>query len=177
MTGRRAFTASRIVALLVIGMLALGLIYLRIGADDGSVAVPAGAQAGDLILEPCTYPTEDGGYDADCGTLVVPENRADPESRLIALPVTRIRARSQLPAEPVFRLQGGPGVTNMEFAAASRFADKHDVVLVGYRGVEGSSMLDCPEVESALKHSSDLVGEQSFQAYGDALRACANRLQ
>ena len=96
MTGRRALTASRIVALLVIGMLALGLIYLRIGAAGGAVAVPAGAQADDLILEPCTYPTEDGGYDADCGTLVVPENRADPESRLIALPVTRIRARSEL---------------------------------------------------------------------------------
>ena len=34
----------------------------------------------------------------------------------------------------------------MNFPKASRFADDHDVVLVGYRGVDGSSRLDCPEV-------------------------------
>ena len=37
-------------------------------------------------------------------------------------------------------------------------------------------MLDCPEVESALKHSTDLLGEKSFRAYADAFRACADRL-
>src|SRR5881227_1025713 len=60
-------------------------------------------------------------------------------SRLIALPVTRIHARSALPGVPIFRLVGGPGLTNMEFSKASRFADDHDVVLVGYRGVDGSA--------------------------------------
>ena len=171
-----AFTPARIVALMVIGLVALGLAYLKLGTADDPVSVPAGAQAGDLILDPCTYSTEDGNYAADCGTLVVPENRADPDSRLIALPVTRIKARSNDPAEPIFRLQGGPGLTNMEFSRASRFADDHDVVLVGYRGVDGSVRLDCPEVVSALKHSTDFLGEASFRAYGDGLRACADRL-
>ena len=64
----------------------------------------------------------------------------------------------------------------MEFAKASRFADDHDVVLVGYRGVDGSVRLDCPEVVSALKHSTDFLGEASFRAYGDGFRACADRL-
>jgi pimeloyl-ACP methyl ester carboxylesterase len=139
--------------------------------------VPAGAKAGDLILERCDYPTENGTYRADCGTLVVPENRADPRSRLIALPVTRIRARSARAAEPIFRLGGGPGKTNMKFTTASRFADDHDVVLVGYRGVDGSSVLDCPEVVSALKHSTDLLAEKSLAAYADAFRSCAARLR
>ena len=147
-----------------------------IRARDASVSVPQGAQAGDLSLESCTYATDDGSYAADCGTLVVPENRADPHSRLIALPVTRVKARSDHPAEPVFRLEGGPGKTNMQFSNASRFADDHDVVLVGYRGVDGSVRLDCPEVVSALKHSTDLLGEKSFRAYGDGFRACADRL-
>jgi pimeloyl-ACP methyl ester carboxylesterase len=138
--------------------------------------VPAAAKAGDLTLESCDYATENGTYEADCGTLVVLENRADPQSRLIALPVTRIRARSEHPAEPIFRLEGGPGLTNMEFSKASRCADDRDVVLVGYRGVDGSVRLDCPEVESALKHSTDLLGEKSFRAYADAFRACAERL-
>ena len=158
----RTFTRGRIVALALIGLAVLGLAYLRLGSGADPVSVPAGAQAGDLILDPCDYATEDGSYAADCGTLVVPENRADPQSRLIALPVTRIRAQSDDPAEPIFRLEGGPGITNMEFAKASRFADDHDVVLVGYRGVDGSVRLDCPEVESALKHSTDFLGEKSF---------------
>ena len=173
---KRVFTPSRIVALALIALTFAGLGYLRFGPDDDPVSVPAGAQAGDLILDNCEYATENGSYAAECGTLVVPENRADPDSRLIALPVTRIKARSEHPAEPIFRLQGGPGVTNMEFAKASRFADDHDVVLVGYRGVDGSVRLDCPEVVSALKHSTDFLGEASFRAFGDGFRACANRL-
>jgi pimeloyl-ACP methyl ester carboxylesterase len=173
---KRAFTPARIVALALIALLVLGLAYLRFGAGDSAVSVPSGAKAGDLILERCDYGTENGGYAADCGTLVVPENRADPKSRLIALPVTRIRARSDHPREPIFILQGGPGITNMEFENASRFAENHDVVLVGYRGVDGSVRLDCPEVESALKHSTDLLAEKSFDAYADGFRACAARL-
>jgi pimeloyl-ACP methyl ester carboxylesterase len=172
----RIFTPARIVALVLIALLVGGLAYLRFGPDSDPVSVPEGAKAGDLILERCEYGTERGSYAADCGTLVVPENRADPQSRLIALPVTRIRARSGNPAEPIFRLQGGPGVTNMEFREASRFADDRDVVLVGYRGMDGSSVLDCPEVESALKGSTDLLGEKSFRERGDAFRACADRL-
>jgi pimeloyl-ACP methyl ester carboxylesterase len=169
------FTPARIVALTIIGLAALGLLYLRFASED-RVSVPNGALAGDLILENCEYGTEAGSYAAECGTLVVPENRADPDSRLIALPVTRIKAKSDNPAEPIFRLQGGPGLTNMEFSEASRFADDHDVVLVGYRGVDGSSALDCQEVESALKRSTDLVGEESFRAFAAGFRACADRL-
>ena len=172
----RLFGPARIVALMLIALAVFGLAYLRFSPDAGSVSVPKGAHAGELSLHPCNYATEKGGYAADCGTLVVPENRADPQSRLIAVPVTRIRAKSEHPAEPIFRLEGGPGKTNMKFSAASRFAGDHDVVLVGYRGADGSSVLDCPEVESALSHSADFLGEKSFRAYGDALRACAHRL-
>jgi pimeloyl-ACP methyl ester carboxylesterase len=169
-------TPARIVALVLIALAVLALGYLRFGSDDDAVSVPSGAKAGDLTLESCSYATEDGSHDAECGALVVPENRADPQSRLIALPVTRILARSDHPAEPVFRLEGGPGKTNMQFNYASRFAGDRDVVLVGYRGVDGSVRLDCPEVESALKHTTDLVGEKSSRAYADAFRSCAARL-
>jgi hypothetical protein len=171
----RILGPGRIVALLVITLIGVGLGYLRFAPND-TVSVPAGAKAGDLTLKNCKFATEDGGYAADCGTLVVPENRADPHSRLIALPVTRIRARSGASAEPIFRLEGGPGVTNMEFPMASRFAQERDVVMVGYRGVDGSSKLDCPEVESALKHSEDFLEQKSLHAYSDAMKSCSERL-
>ena len=173
MTG---LTRTRIVALVLIGLVLLGLAYVKLATAEETVSVPKGALAGDLLLDPCTYSTENGSYAADCGTLVVPENRADPHSRLIALPVTRIRSLSDHPAEPVFWLKGGPGLTNMQLPWANRFAEDRDVVLVGYRGVDGSSVLDCPEVESAVKHSTDILSKKFFDSYTAGFRACAARL-
>jgi pimeloyl-ACP methyl ester carboxylesterase len=173
----RIFTPSRIVALGLIALVVAGLAYLHFATNDSTVVVPSGAKAGDLILERCEYGTEGGSYRADCGTLVVPENRHEADSRLIALPVTRIRARSADPAEPIFRLQGGPGITNMQFPAASRFADNRDVVLVGYRGVDGSSKLDCPEVTSAREHAREFLTEKSMRDDAAAFKACADRLR
>jgi hypothetical protein len=94
----RAFTWARIVALLVTIVLLTGLTYLRVSSSPETVSVPQGAHAGQLTMHPCTYPTENGAYRADCGTLVVPENRADPRSRLIALPVTRVPGGRQSPS-------------------------------------------------------------------------------
>ncbi len=176
-TVAKRFGRGRITGLALIALLTLALGYLHFAGGSTSVSVPAGAHAGQLTLKSCNYTTENGTSAADCGTLVVPENRHDPNSRLIALPVTRIRAHSAHPGVPIFRLQGGPGITNMEFPDASRFTDKHDVVLVGYRGVDGSTRLDCPEVSSSREHSRDLLSEQSFRADAAAYRSCADRLR
>src|ERR687897_2707183 len=172
----RVFTPTRVVALALIAVLVTGLVYVRFAPGAGRVAVPEGASAGELFLEPCEYAAANGSYPADCGTLVVPETRADPESRLIALPVTRIRAMSEDPKEPVFFLTGGPGQSNMEFGFANRYTNDRDFVLVGYRGIDCSVRLDCPEVESALKRSTDVLSEEFFRAYGDGYRSCADRL-
>lgn len=176
-TVQRLLKPSRVVALALIAVLAAGLVSLRFKHEPFAVAVPRGANVGDLTMEACTFTTAAGDYAADCGTLVVAENRDDPQSRRIALPVTRIRAVTDTAAEPVFRLEGGPGSTNMEFPDANRFLTGRDVVLVGYRGVDGSSRLDCPEVSAALRNAGDLLTDASTQAYADAWGACARRLE
>jgi pimeloyl-ACP methyl ester carboxylesterase len=173
----RSFTWARIAALLVTIVLLTGLTYLGVSSSPETVSVSQGAHAGQLTMHPCTYPTENGGYRADCGTLVVPENRSDPRSRLIALPVTRILARSSHPLAPIFHLNGGPGITNMTFPQANRLAAQHDVVMVGYRGVDGSSVLNCPEVTAALENSADFLGKASLSAYSQAFASCAQRLE
>jgi uncharacterized membrane protein YdfJ with MMPL/SSD domain/pimeloyl-ACP methyl ester carboxylesterase len=174
---RRRFGAARVTGLLLIALLALGLAYVKLASGGDKVSVPAGAKAGQLALRPCHYGTEKGSYAADCGTVVVPENRAKPGSRLIGVRVIRIKARSAHPGAPVFRLEGGPGGTNLKFARASSLAENHDVVLVGYRGIDSSVRLDCPEVSSALKRSTDFLGQKSFRTYTQAFRDCAARLQ
>lgn len=171
----RGLSAGRVVALASIALVAAVLVYLRV-SDGSRPTVPSGARAGDLTLAACTYDTEDGALRADCGTLVARENRDEPDSRLIALPVVRIHARSSQPSEPIFRLEGGPGITNMEWPEASRFVADHDFVLVGYRGVDGSERLECPEVNAAIARSTDLLSERSLQAQAEATGACADRL-
>jgi pimeloyl-ACP methyl ester carboxylesterase len=168
---------ARVIGLVLVAAAISALAYLRFAPDGGHVTVPAGARPGQLSLHECSYSTERGNYAADCGTLVVPENRHDPRSRLIALPVTRVRAQVEHPGAPVFRLEGGPGLSNMKFAKASRFASSHDVVLVGYRGVDGSTQLRCPEVTSAREKSGDLLSEKSFSATAAAFSECAQRLE
>src|SRR4051794_34621314 len=106
----RVLTRARIGALALMAVAILGLAYLRFSPNPESISLPAGAKVGQLTLEPCSFPTEKGSYPADCGSLVVPDNRANPGSRLIALPVTRIRAHAAHPGEPIFYLEGGPGL-------------------------------------------------------------------
>ena len=96
----RRFSRGRITGLTLIAVLTLGLGYLHFAGSSTAVSVPAGAHAGQLTLKNCTYNTEKGAYAADCGTLVVPENRADPHSRLIALPVIRDPCAFGTPGRP-----------------------------------------------------------------------------
>ena len=152
------------------------------GDEEIPITVPDGAQAGDLVdLESCTY--ERGGVEfaADCSTLVVPENRSDPNSRLIALPVIRVQSTADNPTAPIFWLAGGPGSTNMRFSHPDdllALTKDHDFVLVGYRGVDGSVVLDCPEISQALsKPPGDLLSDKSLESYGKAGAQCAARLQ
>jgi pimeloyl-ACP methyl ester carboxylesterase len=143
------------------------------------LTVPAGAQAGDLVeLESCEYKANKVNYEADCGTLVVTENRSDPDSRLIALPVIRVRALADDPADPIFWFAGGPGGSNMHFPGLAGLVEEHDIVMVGYRGVEGSVVLACPEMSRAAGGVGDnLLSEASLANFGEAMTQCAARLQ
>jgi len=110
----------------------------------------------------------------------VPENRAKADSRLIALPVIRVRATGDHPAEPIFWLAGGPGQNNMRHKPPAWLMAKHDSVLVGYRGVNGSSVLDCPEYDRLLRSPSaggDALSPESLTKTAAAMAECAARLQ
>jgi hypothetical protein len=65
----------------------VGLAYLRYRHSDSTVSVPSRAKAGDLTLESSQYATDSGSDADDDETPVMLANRADPQSRLITLPV------------------------------------------------------------------------------------------
>ena len=153
------------------------------GKDEPAITVPDGAQAGDLTIGPCTHKIDSLEFAADCGTLVVPENRNDPDSRLIALPFKRIHATGSNPTEPIFKLAGGPGASNRFFYSrwflpSTGLIDNHDLVMVGYRGVDGSVVLDCPEVDEVFKNlPGDLFSKMTVDSLAAAYARCAERLQ
>lgn len=165
--------------LLIVLVLVTALLLAGCGSEKAPIpVVPEGAQAGELVdLQPCAYKAGETEYSADCGTLVVSENRSDPDSRLIALPVIRVHALSNSPAEPIFFLQGGPGGSNQHFQYLDGLVDAHDVIQVGYRGVDGSVLLDCPEIAEAVRNAPDLLGDAALDSYGDASARCVARLE
>jgi len=168
--------ATRLILLLAVAATLLAACGQPEGAE---ISVPPEAAAGDLLLEPCTLDREGVELAADCGVLVVPENRDNPGSWPIALPVRRFRAEGGQPAEPIFWFAGGPGNSNLNFWPGPGLLANHDVVLVGYRGIDGSRVLDCPEFSRALRRSQggDLFGAASLDNLAAAAGACAARLQ
>lgn len=162
------------VIILVIVLAVAGWLVLK--PKESEIEFPAGSQSGDLIIEPCEIKMNGIRYQADCGTLVVAENRNNQASRLIALPVTRIHSSIKNPAEPIFHLAGGPGQSNMGFKPPAWLLANHDIVLVGYRGVDGSVKLDCPEIAEAITGvGGDLLSFDSLDNLDSAAGACALR--
>jgi pimeloyl-ACP methyl ester carboxylesterase len=142
-------------------------------------APPADARVESFAAEARPLKIGSETYEAEFATITVPENRSKSASRLINIPFLRIHSHSKTPAEPIFALAGGPGTSNMswDWGKAATFLPDHDFVLVGYRGVDGSTLLDCPEVTKAFKQEGDLLGEESMKTIGRAWSASAERLK
>jgi pimeloyl-ACP methyl ester carboxylesterase len=142
-----------------------------------SIEEIAGAKAGDLILKAGTLEKKEKQYKAEFGTLIVPENRNKTDSRLIHLPVVRLLAAVENPAEPVFLLTGGPGMSNTGKSSFEWLLKNHDIVMVGYRGVDGSVSLNCPEVEEALKVDKNPLSGENLKKLGNAYYMAFQRLK
>ncbi len=163
----------------------LALICLTIGATMPAEAqigpFPHGvdvdkAAEGELVLSPGTLVVGNDTLDADYGTLVVREDRSDPTSRLIHLPVLRVRAANAEDPVPLFSLRGGPGDTNVS-QFSSWFFEGRDVVMVGYRGVDGSVRLTAPEISESFTAGGDPLDRESIARLRRASLTAFRRLE
>lgn len=112
-----------------------------------------------LELEDCrisagpAYP----GIKARCGTMLRPENPADPSSPAIEIAVAVVPALDLEPeADPFVPLAGGPGGSAIEFYAAYAHAFEpvrrhRDILLVDQRGTGVSSRMDCDVDEDIIE--------------------------
>ncbi|RVT83853.1 alpha/beta hydrolase [Inhella crocodyli] len=127
---------------------------LALGAAWGfsAVAAPRIESVAPCFITPPATPKVD--LRADCGYVVVPENRAAPTGRQVKLGYLRLRARQPGSEPPLFMLSGGPGGSLITPALFSLFQphllgpvlDRRDVVVLDQRGTQHTvPHLQCPE--------------------------------
>ena len=103
-----------------------------------------------LVLSECRLPKL--AQAAQCGTLEVPENRAQPDGRKLGIFVAVLPANTLSPKpDPLVILAGGPGQAASTLGPfASLFSDvrrTRDIVLIDQRGTGRSSPLACKSLK------------------------------
>ena len=128
--------------------MAAALLLALVWAPQARAAAAETPRAGAIVSEQRTFTTSDGAaVPYELGTLYVPENRADPRSRIIGVGFVRFRATGPAAGAPTFHLPGGPGSSYVAWlndgSALSRrrvtkmllpFRAVGDVVLIDQRG-------------------------------------------
>ena len=118
-----------------------------------------------------------------CGSLTVPENRANPNGRTIRIAVARVPAATATPRpDPIVYLTGGPGgiafLDAVQAVASGMNADR-EVIFVDQRGTYHSDpFLACPEYDAYLNASLQLhFSDEATGTLDEAsVHACRDRL-
>jgi pimeloyl-ACP methyl ester carboxylesterase len=159
----------------------LGMGVLCAGLLLGCITSGSAQAAPTLTLSACQleHPLRLTVVAAECGTLSVAENPADPHSRRIGLRVARVPAISRRKlADPLFVLAGGPGQAATAFYASvagafARINRDRDIVLLDQRGTGGSNLLDCPQDAETLYRAADAEIARSTRTCLAALKSRA----
>ncbi|MEU9419344.1 alpha/beta hydrolase [Streptomyces sp. NPDC048272] len=199
--GRRR-TARRLLATsagMATGLLVTGLLtapaQARPRADDGA-GTPIGTVAravGDARYEPGPCPKTPEPVEelegARCGTLTVPENRAEPSSKTkpggktIQLGVAIVPAKAGTPkSDPIVWLAGGPGddaVGEAKLAIGGGLNRDRDVILMSQRGTYSADPTAlCPNIDEFNARAVGLVYDapSTERLHVQATKACRDQL-
>jgi pimeloyl-ACP methyl ester carboxylesterase len=161
------------------------VVVISLGLACPSAPVSADGQVPRYEKAKCKFEVPKG-YTVQCGYLVVPEDRSNPQSKTIRLHVAVFKARNKKPApDAVIYLEGGPGGHSLETAKFSfpgvfaAFAKTRDFVMFDQRGVGYSEpSLDCPEeTKAAYDGLTQRMSFEEREALIDkATIACHDRL-
>lgn len=115
---------------------------------------------------PCPFRGDPSAtYHVDCGTVVVPENRALPQGRKVRLYVAILRASGRHPQpDPVVFLDGGPGLRSLDVLplrmrvnlSVERLHESRDVIFWDQRGTGYSEPRLCTSLDVAWFRNAEL---------------------
>lgn len=118
------------------------------------------------------------------GYLEVLENRQDPNSRTIEIPIYIFKSRSENPKrDPIIYTVGGPGYSTMpsaQYMNYYKYLDDRDFILVEQRGnYYAKPHLDCPEWSQAIYESNqpDFDMNTYDELFQQSAKACKDRLE
>ncbi len=117
------------------------------------------------------------------GYLEVLENRQNPKSSTIQIPVYIFKSRSENPKrDPIIYTVGGPGSTTMpsaQYMEYYKYLDDRDFILIEQRGnYYAKPHLDCPEWSQAIYQSNlpDFDDKKYDSLFEQASKDCRQRL-
>lgn len=137
------------------------LMRMALGAAVSALALTGLASAEELIS---FEPNNGEAVEAYQGSFLVPENRANPDSRMIEIGYVRFPATTETPGNPIVYLAGGPGGSGTGTARGRRFElfmqmrQHGDVIAFDQRGT-GLSGNNLPRCVSS--HGGDDLAFQS----------------
>lgn len=139
-------------------------------------------KADDLKIEPYVFEnSKKEKINAEFGKLTVPENRTNPNSRLIELAFVRFKSTSPSPGFPIIYLAGGPGGSGISAAQGNRFGlfmamrEFGDVIALDQRGT-GLSTPNLPcRNETALPLDKPLTSPELNAFASRELKKCADK--
>lgn len=144
-------------------------------------ALPTIAYTAVYASNPCPFEAPKDAV-VNCGTVTVPEDRTDPNSKTIQLAVVVFHSLSPNPApDPIVFLQGGPGAGAIQFASeyysdvVKPFLSKRDFVTFDQRGTGYSKpILECNDLTNTYKQ--DIHGQIPVDSrnllYSNAFLSC-----
>jgi len=120
-----------------------------------------------IALSACVLksPGVENQVDAKCGSLTVPEDPSNSQSRQIELNIAVVEAIRRSPEpDPLFVLVGGPGQAAIETypalsAALFRIHEERDIVLIDQRGTGKSNPLRCLDLEDETLEDDEVIAK------------------
>jgi pimeloyl-ACP methyl ester carboxylesterase len=151
-------------------------------ATDTKPTPPRTWQLGKLTLTACNLGQPNSGLSAAawCGSLAVPENRADPQGRKITLKLAVLRSGAQVASPDMLAfLAGGPGQAATDYAGQvaamlEPLRAHRDILLLDQRGVGGSNALDCKSDDKG--EADEDIGFNADKLRADAA-ACLKQVE
>lgn len=134
---------------------------------------------GAIVFTPCALGSgRVKTVEAQCASFEVPENHDAPQGRKISLALALIPAEGQPRPDPVVFIAGGPGQSILETYPSLHpaFDDLHrerDILLVDARGTGGSNLLQCDEIQDAMRESGEEPSPERMLQLG---AQCRDRL-
>ncbi|MCE7982084.1 MAG: alpha/beta fold hydrolase [Caldilinea sp. CFX5] len=136
--------------------------------------------------EPADCPYEiPASEKVECGYLIVPEDRSQPDGPTIRVHVVNFKSRSDNPApDPIFLLPGGPGSSRGLYLylwtaapVGEMMRANRDVIMIEQRGANYSEpAFYCPEMAADLSTLAGMSFAEEIQWSQTAYRACYDRL-